>query len=466
MVVDNAAFTELMQLAGWSGKYDDEVTITGQDPVIATGFRIGELAAGIHAASGVAISKLWELKTGRRQKVAIDVRAAAASVLNSWMKINGEQMSRQQQKNTIAYSPYNAGYKKTRDGRWFYVHFYGSQRVLKLLECENNPEYVPDAVANWDAQALEDAIAEAGLCGAMARSLEEWARHPQGIALQKLPVVEVIKIGNSPPEALPPGNQPLSGIRVLDLTVILAGPTCARTLAEHGADVLKIGSPGRQDGTNFDMATGHGKRSTFLNLQENRDRERLWSLIREADIFSQGYRNRALASMGFSPEALAKARPGIIYTSINCYGHEGPWRERRGWESEAQTVSGIAYEQGNGKADMVHGPIDDYSTGYEAAFGTLVALERRAREGGSYLVRVSLTQNAMWLCRLGRVAREKWQGLDGPSVDEISRLSIDTETAWGRLTHMVPVLKFSETPPHWTLPAAPLGTHQPVWLDR
>lgn len=467
MVVENIAFNELMKLAGWHGKYDDEVTITGHDPVMATGFHVGEVTAGIHAACGVAISKLWELKTLRRQQVAIDVRAATASVLSvSNLKINGEERSRQQQTKTITYSPYNTGYKKTRDGRWFYVHFYGSQRVLKLLKCENNPESVPDAVASWDAQTLEDAIAEAGLCGAIARSGEEWAKHPQGIALQKLPVVEVIKIGNSLPEPLPPGNQPLSGIRVLDLTVILAGPTCARTLAEHGADVLKIGSPGRQDGPMFDMDTGHGKRSAFLNLQGNHDQERLWSLIREADIFSQSYRYGALASIGFSPEALAKARPGIIYTSINCYGHEGPWRERRGWESEAQTVSGIAYEQGNGKAEMVHGAIDDYPTGYEAAFGTLVALERRAREGGSYLVRVSLTQNAMWLYRLGRIAREKWQGLDRPSVEEVSRLSIDTETAWGRLTHLAPVLKLSETPPRWTLPTAPLGTHQPVWLDR
>jgi crotonobetainyl-CoA:carnitine CoA-transferase CaiB-like acyl-CoA transferase len=463
MVVDNAAFTELMRIAGWSGKFDDEVTITGQDPVLPTSFHVGEMTAGIHAAIGVAINNLWELKTGRRQQVAVDVRDATATVLSVFnLKIDGKDPPRGQ---PMAFSP---GYYQTRDERWVYVYTYEGQRMLKLLGCEKNPGSVPDAVASWDAQALEDTIAEEGLCGAMVRSGDEWAKHPQGKILQQLPVVEVIKIGNSPPEPLPPGSRPLSGIRVLDPTIILAGPTCARTLAEHGADVLKIGSPSRQDGPGFDMDTGHGKRSTYLNLKEQSDKERLWKLIREADVFSQSYRYGALASLGFSPEALARVRPGIIYTSVNCYGHEGPWRERRGWEPMAQTVSGIAYEQGDGgKPEMVHAAIDDYPTGYEAAFGTLVALERRAREGGSYLVRVSLTQNAMWLYRLGRVAKEKWQGLDRhPPAEEIKRLSVNTETVWGRLTHMAPVLKLSETPPHWTLPAAPLGTHQPVWLDR
>ncbi|MFC1921123.1 CoA transferase [Chloroflexota bacterium] len=463
MVVENAAFNDLMEIAGWSGKYDDEVTITGQDPVLRTGFHIGEMAAGIHAARGVAISNLWELKTGRRQRVAIDVRPATATLSSIFtMKINGGGRVQQQGAQQITFRP---GFKKTRDDRWVYVYSYNAEKVLKLLGCEENPESVNDAVASWDSQALEDAIAEEGLCGAMVRSGEEWAKHPQGIILHKLPVVEVIKIGDSPPEPLPSGDQPLSGIRVLDLTIILAGPTCARTLAEHGADVLKVGSPGRQDGFNFDMDTGHGKRTTLLDLNEDHDKEKLWSLISEADVFSQSFRYGALDKKGFSPEAVAKVRPGIIYTSVNCYGHEGSWRERRGWEPMAQTVSGLAYEQGNGKPEMVPGAIDDYTTGYDAAFGTLVALERRAREGGSYLVRTSLTQSGMWLYRLGRVAREKWQGLErNMPEEEIRSLSVETDTYWGRLTHLAPVLKLSETQARWTLPPVTLGTHQAEWL--
>lgn len=459
MVIENAAFNELIKLAGWSGTYDDEVTITGQDPVVRTGFRVGEIAAGIHAARGVAVSNLWELKTGRRQQAAIDVRAAAATLSSIMsMKVRGDERSQQQRE-----QPFAPGFYRTRDGRRVFIYTYESQKVLKLLGCE--PESVKEAVVGWYAQELEDAIAKEGLGGAMVRSAEEWAKHPQGIILHKLPVIEVIKIGDSPPEPLPPGIQPLSGIRVLDLTIILAGPVCARTLAEHGADVLKIGCPAREDESHFDMDTGHGKRAALLDLNEDSDKEILWSLISKADVVSQSFRYGALNNKGFSPEAVARVRPGIVYTSINCYGHEGSWRERRGWEPMAQSVSGLAYEQGNGKPEMVPGAVDDYITGYNAAFGTLVALERRAREGGSYLVKTSLTQSGMWIYRHGRVARENWEGLERNMPEEdIRRLSVETNTPLGRLNHLAPVLNLSETPPHWTLPPVPLGTHKAVWL--
>ena len=465
MVIENAAFNELMELAGWSRNYDDKVTITGQDPVLRTCFRVGETAAGVHAAIGVAISKLWEMKTGRRQTVAIDVREAAATLANVFsLKTDGEARVPQQREQPMAFPP---GYRKTRDGRWVFVYAYDAKRALKILGCEDNRKSIKDAVASWDSQEFEDVMAEEGLCGAVARSGEEWAKHPQGIILHNLPVVEVIKIGDSPPEPLPPGDRPLSGIRVLDLTIVLAGPTCARTLAEHGADVLKVGSPGRQDGFRMDLATGHGKRATLLNLKDDHDKEKLWSLIAGADVLSQSFRYGALDRMGLSPVALAKARPGIIYTSITCYGHEGPWRERRGYEPHAQTVTGIAREQGDESPDIIPGAIDDYITGYNAAFGTMVALERRACEGGSYLVRTSLTQSAMWVYRMGRVAEEKWRELDrNMPEEEINRLSVETDTYWGRLKHLVPVLKLSETPARWTLPPVPLGTHQAEWLDR
>lgn len=466
-MVDNAVFNELMAIAGWSNGFDEQVTITGHDPVLPTRFQIGEMVAGVHAARGVAASKLWQMKTGRQQRVAIDVRAAAATLQSYvYLKINGEEQ-RQQQAPPQQQQAYGLGFQKTRDGRWFYIHGYGRQRIPKLLHCEDNLESMPDVISSRDAQELEDAFAEAGLCGAIVRSAEEWTAHPQGIALQKLPVVEITKIGDSVPEPLPPGDQPLSGIRVLDPTIILAGPTCGRALAEHGADVLKIISPERPAGGAFDMDTGHGKRAAFLNLLNDTDKEKLWSLIREADVFSQSYRHGALAGKGFSPEALARARPGIIYTSVNCYGHEGPWSERRGWEQLGQTVSGVADEEGIGGPRLLPAAVNDFTTGYLAAFGTLVALERRAREGGSYRVRVSLTQSSMLLNRQGRIPQDQWRGRERMlPPEEISKLTVETDTPYGRMTHLAPVLQLSETPARWALPAVPMGTHQPVWLDR
>lgn len=466
-MVSNVVFNELMTIAGWSDGCDEQVTITGHDPVLPTRFQIGEMNAGIHAARGVAVSKLWQLKTGRKQKAAIDVRAATATLQSyEYLKLDGQEVRRQMMAPQLRQT-YATGFQTTKDGRSFYIHGYGRERVLKLLGCEDNLESIPDVVSKWDAQELEDAFARAGLCGAIVRSADEWAKHPQGIVLQKLPVVEVVKIGDSPQEPLPSGDQPLSGIRVLDLTIILAGPTCARTLAEHGADVLKIISPNRTADGPFDMDTGHGKRAAFLDLLESNGREKLWSLIRGADIFSQSYRHGALAEKGFYPEALARIRPGTIYTSVNCYGHEGPWAERRGWEQLGQTVSGVANEEGYGSPRLLPAAVNDFNTGYLAAFGTLLALERRAREGGSYRVRVSLTQSSMLLHRLGRIDREKWWGLPRTlPTEESNKLVVETETPFGRMTHLAPVLQLSETPPRWTLPSVPMGTHQPVWLER
>ena len=466
-MVNNAVFNELMAIAGWSDGFDEQVAITGHDPVLPTRFQIGEMVAGIHAARGVAVSKLWELKTGRKQQVAIDVRAATTTLQSYvYLKIDGEEQ-RQQQAPPQQRQAYGLGFQKTRDGRWFYIHGYGRQRIPKLLQCEDDLEAMPDVISRWDSQELEDAFAEAGLCGAIVRSADEWLSHPQGAILQKLPVVEIVKIGDSTPEPLPSGEQPLSGIRVLDPTIILAGPTCGRTLAEHGADVLKIISPERAAGGAFDMDTGHGKRAAFLDLLKDSDKEKLWSLIREADVFSQSYRHGALASKGFYPEALAEARPGIIYTSVNCYGHEGPWSGRRGWEQLGQVVSGVADEEGIGAPRLLPAAVNDFNTGYLAAFGTLVALERRAREGGSYRVRVSLTQSSMLLQRQGRIPQNEWWGRERMlPPEEISSLTVETDTPYGQMTHLAPVLQLSETPARWTLPTVPMGTHQPVWLER
>src|ERR687893_292963 len=180
----------------------------------------------------------------------------------------------------------------------------------------------------------------------MVRTMEEWARHPQAAAIASLPLMEIIKIGDSPPERLPDGDRPLSGVRVLDLTRVIAGPTCARTLAEHGADVLKISaahlpSIGRQE---YD--TGHGKLSAQLDLREAKDGDILRGLVREADVFSQGYRPGTLGNKGFSPEALADLRPGIVVVSLCAFSHVGPWAPRRGFDTVVQAVSGIAQRQG------------------------------------------------------------------------------------------------------------------------
>jgi len=300
--------------------------------------------------------------------------------------------------------------------------------------------------------------------------MAEWKQHPQAAAVASLPLIEIVKIGDTPPEKLPEGNRPLSGIRVLDLTRVLAGPTCARTLAEHGADVLKITAPhiAARDDQEYD--TGHGKLSARLDLRQPAELDTLKGLVRQADVFSQGYRPGTLGNRGLSPEELAKLRPGLVYVSLCAFSHMGPWASRRGFDTVVQNVSGITTRQGELFPGAEPGPqfypvsAIDYLTGYLMAFGAMVALARRAREGGSWLVRISLAQTGRWLVGLGEVpedaARKAHQEFPQSDLD---RWSIESAAPAGRLRHLGPTVRLSETPPYWARPSVPLGYNQPVW---
>ena len=222
-------------------------------------------------------------------------------------------------------------------------------------------------------------------------------------------MLEIIRIGDSDPEPLLAGERPLSGIRVLDLTRVLAGPTCARTLAEHGADVLKITAAHLPNLGYQEWDTGHGKLSAQLDLRVPSDVETLRALVRQADVFSQGYRPGSLANARLSPEELAALRPGLVYVSLSAFGHTGPWASRRGFDTVVQTVSGMTIRQAEALPGKTPGPqfypvsAIDYCTGYLMAFGAMVALTRRAREGGSWLVRISLAQVGKWIADRGEV---------------------------------------------------------------
>ena len=404
----NAALRTIFPIAGWGEERARAVEITGgTDPIFPTSFRIAETSAAALAATGLAVSDLWQLRTGLRQKVAVDRRQATASLRSGhYMKLNGAPVSTE--RNAVM------GVYPAKNGRWSYLHCnFPNHRAaaLGVLGVPEDREAVREAVAKWDALELEEAIIAAKGAGGMVRTMDEWAKHPQAAAIASLPLMEIVKIGGSQPEKLPDGDRPLSGIRVLDLTRVLAGPTCARTLAEHGADVLKISAAHLPNLGYQEYDTGHGKLSAHLDLREPEDVETLRGLVRDADVFSQGYRPGTLGTRGFSPEALANVRPGIVFVSLCAFSHVGPWALRRGFDTVVQTVSGITARQGELFPGAAPGPqfypvsAIDYLTGYLMAFGAMVALARRVREGGSWLVRISLAQTGRWLVGRGEVPK-------------------------------------------------------------
>ncbi len=462
------AFEEVMAARGKGMPADGEVSITGKDPVFSTKFKIGETVAAALAGVGTAVNDIHELKTGRRQKVSIDVRHAAATLRSgdhaSQLDASGVYqplLSPSHKAMTALTQPW-----PTKDGRWALPHFglpHLQAHTQKLLGCEATPESVAAAVKKWNALDLEAAIDENRVCGGMVRTNAEWLAEEHGKVLAAKPIVEVIKIGDSAPEPMPAGTRPLDGIRVLDLTRILAGPTAARTLAEHGADVLMVTADGLPQIPHAVVDTNHGKRSTYLNLKEPGDNAKLKELVRGTDVFSQGYRPGMIEGLGFGADELAEVRPGIIYTSISCYGADGPFSHRAGWEQVAQTMTGICHEGTPEHPKLLPAAANDYTTGYLGAYGILLALARRAVEGGSYHVRVSLCQSGMFIYRQGDVGYQEF-GMD-LSEAELNPLLVESQPAYGKIRHLGPVVHMSETQPFWDKPSPVLGGHKPEWLE-
>src|SRR5213082_1030390 len=281
----NDALRTILPVAGWRDERAREVEITGDtDPILPTPFRIGETSAAALAAVGLAVSELWALRTGRHQQVAVDTRQATASLRSGhYLKMDGAHVSTE--RNAVM------GVYPAKNGRWSYLHCnFPNHRAaaLEVLGVPEDREAVRKAVAQWDALELEEAIIAAKGAGGMVRTMAEWAKHPQAQALAALPLFEIVKIGDAPPEKLPDGDRPLSGIRVLELTRVLAGPSSTRTLAEHGADVLKITAAHLPNLGYQEFDTGHGKLSAQLDLRDPQQLATLKDLARETDVFIQG----------------------------------------------------------------------------------------------------------------------------------------------------------------------------------
>ena len=375
-------------------------------------FPIGVAASACIGAAGLAASELWRLRTGgEAQPVRVAMRNAAVAYRSEhYLRVDGARVA----------GPDRArSYFRDASGRWMQLHMgYAHHRdgILRELGCRDDEAEIARAFGGRDAFEFEDTLAARGLPGYALRTRAEWAAHPQAAALAAVPVIEIARLGDAPARPLPAGDRPLAGVRVADLTRVIAGPVCGRTLAAHGADVLRIHPPHLSEVPVLAMDGGRGKRCAHVDLRDRAGRRAFDALVAGADVFVQGFRPGGLAALGYAPEAVAERRPGIVYVTLSAWSERGPWAGRHGFDSLVQTATGIVAEGSAARGIDEPAPLPcqalDHSAGYLAAFGAMMGLARRATEGGSWLVRVSLAAAGRWLDGLGRI-----DGLAAPDPD-------------------------------------------------
>lgn len=459
-----SALAGLLSEAGLPASLDELADLTGRDPVLPSSFSVGAAAQAAVAASALAAVHLAGLRGAAPQRVAVDMVHAALEFRNHFL-IEGQQVDIRDK---------ITGLYRCGDGGWVRIHAnfaHHRDGALRLLGCPPGPDVtraqVEQALSSWTAEGFETAAAEAGLVATALRSFAQWDAHPQARAMADQPLIAMERIGDAPPLALPEigdADMPLSGLRVLDLTRILAGPAGSRALAAYGADVLAINSPHLPNiGAIAEMS--RGKLSAHLDLRAPADRAAMQSLLGGAHVMMQGYRPGALAALGFGPDEAARLRPGIVYVSLSAYGHAGPWADRRGFDSLVQTGTGFNWAEAEAAGQVQPRPLPmqilDYASGFLMAFGAQAALARQATDGGSWHVQVSLARTAQWLRGLGRIP----DGLDCP-MPAVQPLLQTSASGFGSLSAVPHAAQFSLTPAGWSRPSVPPGSDRAVWPFR
>lgn len=452
-------------------EYKGKVTIHGKDPILSSRHRFGELMAASQAAFGMALSNLWELRGGKAQNVTTDVRNAVHQHHGvAFMRQNGRPLPFTDYGSVGGVeAPLSGEFYPTRDGRFVKIELYYPRlrdAMYKVLKCAPTQRAVEAAIMQWDAEALERAVREESGAIGVVRTAAEWLAHPVGRRLAAKPVVEVEKIGDSDPIPLPKGlKKPLSGLRVLDCTHVIGGPITGRTLAEFGADVLHLSKPNYPDHMNWRMETDIGKRAAYCDLDDEADKRQFFKLLQDADIFTCSYLN--LDQKGISPKRLASSKPGIIAHELRCFDFEGEWANFRGFDMMAVTVSGYVDAEGAVDAPMMPAQVifADYLAAYVGAAGIAAALHRRATEGGSYQVRVSLTRMCMWAQELGLLDSSALNGTR-PFADIAKEADIPVakiDSPFGEITYLPSLIDMPDIKPGYIRGPQPLGSSLLEW---
>jgi len=442
------------------------VNLTGPTNILPTVFPATAVAISTVAAATLGVAELWRSRGGPDPLpvVSVDSRHAAfACHSEAFVQVTGHDLG-------DVWDPI-AGVYAAADG-WIRLHTNfrrHREAAINALGLDEHADRttVGTAVAKWPAVELEDAIYAAGGCAAAARSAEEWRTSEQAKVIARRPLIDITQLGDAPlPVALaaPPRGRPLEGLRVLDLTRVIAGPVTGRLLAAYGAQVLRVDPPPGEDSRILIADTTVGKRSALLDLSDAKGRAPFEMLVASSDVVLCAYRPGALAGLGYGPQQLAARRPGLVVGTLSAYGDDGPWGQRRGFDSLVQMATGIADE--GRKASAADKPVPlpvqllDHATGYLLAAGVTRALTRRHAEGGSWQVRASLARTAQWLLGLSRSGALESPGLGRELPDD---LAVDLHGPLGHSRHVACPGVIVGAAPSWHRGPVTLGYDTPGW---
>lgn len=438
----------------------NRINLSGSEPIFPSSFAVGTAAQVSMASAAMMAAEVGTQRGLPKQTISVDMLDASVECTGLFT-LDG---------NTTPKFTELSGIYQCKDS-WLRLHAnfdHHRDAALEALGLPRGAETSRDSAETealkWNAEQLETAILEKGGACAAVRTFDQWDALPQSKAVAQLPLVEITRIGDAPAKSLPTldsSESPLSSVRILDLTRILAGPVCGRTLAAYGADVMLVNSPNLPNIDSI-VETSRGKLSTHIDLEQTQDKEILHKLLSKAHVFVQGYRPGAIAALGFSAKELATTYPGIICTSLSAYGRQGPWSSRRGFDSLMQSASGINMAEAQAKGldtpTALPMQIIDYASGFLMAFGTQVALYHQIKQGGSWHVQVSLARTGHWLRSLGQ--NPDWLRCTAPDV---SKYLTPYPTSYGDLRALPHPAQFSTSRVEWKRPSSPPGTHAPVW---
>ncbi|MEL7155028.1 MAG: CoA transferase [Actinomycetota bacterium] len=426
-----------------------ELTGSGALPSV---FAVTDFATASVACAGRAAARLaGDLGSGPPPTVAVDARLASWWYLTS---LQPEGWERGGMWDSVA------GIYPAEDGH-VRLHTnapHHKARALAVLGVDDDRQAVARAVGRWSADALETAVVGAGGCAAALRGGGEWAAHPQGAAVAAEPLIhwEPTEAGRDlAPVARP--ARPLAGVRVLDLTRVLAGPVATRFLAGLGADVIRVDPPWWSEPA-VESEVTLGKRCARLDLRDGDDLDHLRALLADADLFVHGYRSDALDRLGLGPEVRRELAPGLVDVSLDAYGWTGPWRARRGFDSLVQLSSGLAFEPmeiaGATEPTPLPAQALDHATGYLMAAAAIHGWANRLSSGRGSRARLSLARTARALADGPRTSMDTSVAPLAPE-DFVPELE---QTSWGPGRRLRPPVAAGPTVLHWGRPATALGT--------